>query len=763
MITHKPMTFSKSTPTFTEFSPEAIPYQDKVLDDMECNLDYSLGTHEILLSGSVGCLREDALIETVCGKVPISDIKKSDYLLSFDHSKNLFCFSQGSDAFPKGKANLYRVISEHGEFVSSGNHHISSLTGDYLSIESIFAQHESIESLQFLGMNYLSHDRKSSLSNVLRLWKTTSSLIYHYAEHIHQYDQQLLSDLNIVLNAFPLQDDALKYDQFFCLNKFSHKDDLKALELKHAHTFEQYGHKSMRDLIHLLENKHLASEDPYSYSKLFEHNLYYIQSLLLSEKHVFHPIAELFFLTKLCIFLNEICYSWQTDIVPTKLKSIERLSKEEWYWDIQVPNTNNYVSTGMVHHNSAKSILMAHALVKHCMQHSGAKALIGRRALPDLRDTLFTKIAEHLADEHLIDGYHYKLNFRECRVEFPHFGSEIIPRTWADGKFTKLRSLELSAACIEELTENKTDDAFRELKMRVGRLPHIKQNFIMCATNPDSPSHWAYNYFIESNKQQKHPTRHVYYSVTTDNPYLPSWYIEQLKSDLDPKQARRMVYGEWIEIAQDVIYHSYKQDLSFRNYSYKVDSKKNIIVAFDFNIGKGKPMSVVFGQEIDDTYHWFQVVAIEGTRTEQILEECQGLGLLDHDVIYEIYGDATGDRRDTRSLFTDYDIIKKYFSNYKNPKGHFMKWTFNVPQANPSIRTRHNIVNGYCLNSFGKTRFFVYKDAALLDVGMRLTSLKEKGSYIEDDSKEYQHCTTAIGYAIVYKYNLKGLKPIGVF
>jgi hypothetical protein len=33
---------------------------------------------------------------------------------------------------------------------------------------------------------------------------------------------------------------------------------------------------------------------------------------------------------------------------------------------------------------------------------------------------------------------------------------------------------------------------------------------------------------------------------------------------------------------------------------------------------------------------------------------------------------------------------------------------------------------------------------------MKLTSLKKGADYIEDDSKEYQHVTTSIGYRVVY-------------
>ena len=75
--------------------------------------------------------------------------------------------------------------------------------------------------------------------------------------------------------------------------------------------------------------------------------------------------------------------------------------------------------------------------------------------------------------------------------------------------------------------------------------------------------------------------------------------------------------------------------------------------------------------------------------------------------------------------------------------------------SNPPIKTRHNIVNAYCLNHEKRIRFYIYKDAPVSDEGMRLVKLKKGGNYIEDDSKRYQHVTTAIGYGVHYCNLLK--------
>jgi hypothetical protein len=385
---------------------------------------------------------------------------------------------------------------------------------------------------------------------------------------------------------------------------------------------------------------------------------------------------------------------------------------------------------------SAKSTLMAHIIVTHCMQNSGARALIGRLSMPALRATLFNKILEHIEQDLVIDR-DYDVNQTTATIRFRN-GSEIISRSWSDKKYYKVRSLELSAVAIEETTENDTQDFYNEIKMRVGRIPHVKEKFIINATNPDAPSHWAYKYFIEANSK----TKHVYYSRSEENPFLPKSYISQLKDDLDPKMARRMLYGEWIELAQEIIYYAYDKTQNFIPKSYNPDPRHPVWISYDFNIGEGKPLSCVLFQYIGDTFHFFNEVVVQGMRTLDSLDELHDRGLIPQGFKYYITGDASGKNRDTRSRKSDYELIEGYFAN--TGKDFEMK----LFASNPPIRTRHNLVNAYCLSENGNRRLFVYNDCKVLDEGLRLTALKKGASLIEDDSKHYQHITTALGYGM---------------
>lgn len=206
-----------------------------------------------------------------------------------------------------------------------------------------------------------------------------------------------------------------------------------------------------------------------------------------------------------------------------------------------------------------------------------------------------------------------------------------------------------------------------------------------------------------------------------------------------------MLDGQWIEIASEIIYYEYNTQTQYKKEQvYSVNPHLPINLSFDFNIGHGKPMSACLFQydQAKDNFHIFAESVIEGARTADIIDDIDGRGLLPARLRYVINGDAAGKHKDTRSTRSDYDIIMKELSS----RG--LQYEYNVPAANPAIRLRHNRVNAYCKNDLGEVRLFLYKGCQKADEGLRLTQIKKGANYVEDDSKDYQHITTAIGYGI---------------
>lgn len=404
---------------------------------------------------------------------------------------------------------------------------------------------------------------------------------------------------------------------------------------------------------------------------------------------------------------------------------------------------------------SAKSLLMAHIVVTHALMYPTSNIGIGRLSKPSLKTTLIDKILKHMR------GYEdlYKYHKSTGNFEFTN-GSKITAYSWADTNWDKVRSEEFSLFAIEELSENNEKEFYFEILMRMNRRPDIPENVLISATNPDEPDHWIYKNIIEVSQKQyaKDPdkaTVHVVYSKTHDNPYLPKSYVNQLMDQLDPLMVQRMIFGQWISIRGDKIYYAYDPDVNRLFKTYEIDKSRPIGITFDFNIGVGKPMSCCLFQyyekENTATFHVFDECIIEGADTEQLLNEIADRGLFDYNVKYEVFGDASGKSRHSASKKSDYDIIQDFMDNYRinNDRLKKIKWIKEVPLSNPPIRTRHNKINALCRNGKNKVNLHLYKKCKTLHDGLRLCKLLKGAKYQEDDSKPYQHVTTALGYGVV--------------
>lgn len=415
---------------------------------------------------------------------------------------------------------------------------------------------------------------------------------------------------------------------------------------------------------------------------------------------------------------------------------------------------------------SAKSILMAHIAITHCLKYSNAKVLLGRNSMPRLKDTILQKVLDHMKGT-LKKGVHYTHNKQSGKIEFWN-GAEIYCISWHDKDYQKFRSYEFSIGLIEELTENSSEECkefHTEMIGRIGRINPMNSNvgetFVIYATNPSDPSHWAYDYFIKGAVRDKNysymfhkGTRHVLYSLTVHNRFLPKTYIGRLMETYDAKMILRLLKGQWIYIKTDVVYYEYDSQKHYRLRNTKPHTKLPIRISFDFNIGVGKPMSSVSLQfhPKNKKFIFLDEVVVEGSRTSDQMDEWAAKGTFDlpHNPQIIIHGDETGKHNDTRSVDSDYDIIKKFLANYRRKDGARLEFDFQIPTKNPPIRSRHNIMNGQLCDATGKIHVQIDKRCETLDEGFSKTKLKEKGKFIEDDSAlcPYQHITTAASYAV---------------
>lgn len=110
-----------------------------------------------------------------------------------------------------------------------------------------------------------------------------------------------------------------------------------------------------------------------------------------------------------------------------------------------------------------------------------------------------------------------------------------------------------------------------------------------------------------------------------------------------------------------------------------------------------------------------------------------------------IYGDPAGLAGTKHGHKSDYDDIEEVLRN----RG--WKYERRVRPKHPAIKNRQNAVRALICNALGKRRLFVNPEKAKWSKkGLETVQLKEGSSFMEDDTNETQHITTAIGYFVDY-------------
>jgi len=90
-----------------------------------------------LVVGPYGCVAADTLVLTEKGPTPIADITQPTRVVSWNEKTCRYQLSWCDSAFPKGTDYLYRVATQDGEFVASGQHQLLLASGEYRPVQAL--------------------------------------------------------------------------------------------------------------------------------------------------------------------------------------------------------------------------------------------------------------------------------------------------------------------------------------------------------------------------------------------------------------------------------------------------------------------------------------------------------------------------------------------------------------------------------------------------------------------------------------------------
>ena len=173
---------------------------------------------------------------------------------------------------------------------------------------------------------------------------------------------------------------------------------------------------------------------------------------------------------------------------------------------------------------------------------------MGRAILKTLKDSTLLTFFSACRRFNLKKDIDYKYNYIQGIITFLHTGSEIYLKDLfaypSDPEFDELGSTEYTGAFIDEASQV----SHKAYQIVMSRLRYKLDEYnlapkLLTATNPTKNFLYAEFYKALRDNTLK-PYRKFVKALVGDNPYIPKYYIENLKK-LDKNSKERLLYGNW--------------------------------------------------------------------------------------------------------------------------------------------------------------------------------------------------------------------------
>lgn len=684
-----------------------------------------------------GCVREDTPVITEYGPMRICDIGPLTRVLSWNEKDQKFQLSLTSGAFPKGKANLYRVLTKQGEFHATAQHRLFSSDYKYQRLESFVSGRDSLSIFQDLPLTNSELGRLLLSLDAPHCDQTTVDFLVNYGGEARQYGQQLLTDQDNDQSFLQEQDGV--QELYRCYGSYAslRMGDQWEQKPKHNRHGQSYG------LLHrnhscFQKQSHVCDEEDQILTLLPEHISAYLRKGWQSvAKYVHRHTTEPHF--------SDDHSSQKTPCLSyTKLEGNTDLVEEQGvFWDICVLDTNNYVTAdSCIHHNSGKTWTGCCSFAKHFYEFPKINAGYFAPTYRDIEDVLYPTLDECL----YYWGMTPKIKTGKKEVDIyvgPAYYGTIKCRSMDNPG--SIVGFKIGHAVIDELDIMdmiKAELAWRKIIARMRYKVDGLKNGIDITTTPEGYK-FVWRQFVKAlrDKPELHDKYGLLQASTYDNEInLPVDYIPSLFESYPPQLIEAYLNGEFVNLTSGNIYKNFDRKLNHCD-DY-LQQQEPVYVGMDFNVGKmsakvhvkrgGLPRCVL---EVVDAYDTPDMI----DRLKSLLWEYRNGDYNKIRQVY-IYPDASGDsRKTTDASKTDISLLKQAGFKIKAPK------------ANPPVKDRINSMNAMFLNAAGERRYLVnthtcpsYADS------LEQQAWNENGE--PDKSSGFDHGNDAGGYFINYEY-----------
>ena len=326
-----------------------------------------------------------------------------------------------------------------------------------------------------------------------------------------------------------------------------------------------------------------------------------------------------------------------------------------------------------------------------------------------------------------------KRNESELSIEFVN--GSTLELKGADNE-DSLRGVGLNHVILDEFAFMKKDAWTEVIRPALSD----KQGTALFIGTPD-----GFNYFYDLYQQglnQENGFKSWHFK-SIDSPYLDPNEIEDARRELDERTFKQE-YEASFETATGRVYYAFdrKENATDKEFMQGLQIK----VCVDFNV---TPMIWEVLQSIkDEDFAIDEFIGID-TNTEEMAKRIGDVYGYAYPFLF--YGDYSGTFRSTKSMSTDYDIIRTILPNSE----------FRL-KPNPIVVDRVNATNSRLCSASGVRKLFInIKRCPQLVKDLEQVIWKEGKREIDKSNLDRTHASDAVGYYMDYEYSLKG-KPIGI-
>jgi len=586
-------------------------------------------------------------------------------VLSWNEKDQKFQLSLSGGAFPKGKENLLRVTTGRGEFVGASHHRIFSSERMYRSLAERPACALGVRAYQGLHLTTEELARLSSREDDQHCSQINADLMGRYADEARRYGQRFLTGEGIGQSSSQGQDDAHKLFGKSGISSFLHMGGQAARSLTRNHPYQLSCQKQTMDCVSPLAVP-AADAANLSFSSPFERiSRSLIEVPLSLMMFACHRIAGLF--DPLFPFLNlSRALQPPKELKPVNILAVSVEEVKSAYYDMQVLETNNYVCEhGFIHHNSGKSRAGTMRLLLLMAENPGINTLY---ALPTY-DLLRLRALPGFEDDLQAIGLGYQVNKSEWSIHIPKLKGSIYLRSYDNpNRFIAFEVAHAVADEIDTLPKDKAEIVWRKISERT-RQACNGPNTIGVVTTPDQG---VTGFVYQKWAKQQQSGYEIIKARTTDNPFLPDGYVQQIRDNYDPVLADLYLNGEFVSLSHDKVYHFFSRK---RHHTDRVikDEDKILYVGLDFNIGGCCAVTFIIENG--------NPVAVDEFVSHDTYDVVNNLKFRYKDKKVVLFPDASGKASRTNASQSDIQILES---------GGFM---VDAPEQNPAVRDRINAVN----------------------------------------------------------------------